>query len=123
MLDKFWSPGRARPRTALGAVLAAILATMFGVAAFSAPALAQGYPVPPGSIPQGPNQPAYPQPAYQQAPYQPPGGQPSPNQTPLNPATSNPVCVRLEGQLARRFSSALSAGEAKLAHALGASEL
>src|SRR5580704_8624514 len=100
MLDKFWSPGGTTPRTALGAALGAVLAAMFGAAAFAAPALAQGYPVPPGSIPQAPNQPAYPQPAYQQGPYQPPGGQPSPNQTPLNPATSNPVCVRLEGQLA-----------------------
>ena len=96
MLDKFWSPGRAGPQTMLGAMLGAML----GIVVLSAPALAQGYPVPPGSIPQAPNSPAYPQPAYQQAPYQPPAGQAAPNQTPLNPATSNPVCVRLEGQLA-----------------------
>jgi Protein of unknown function (DUF2865) len=82
----------------------AVLAAMFG-AAVSAPALAQGYPLPPAAIPQAPNQPAqYPQPAYQQAPYQQApyqrSAQPAPNQTPLNPATTNPVCVRLEGQLA-----------------------
>ena len=96
MLDKCWSLSGATPQTACGAMLAALL----GVASLSAPALAQGYPVPPASVPQAPNQPAYPQPAYQQAPYQPSAGQPAPNQTPLNPATSNPVCVRLEGQLA-----------------------
>ena len=83
-----------------------MLGAMFG-AALSAPALAQGYPVPPAAIPQAPNQPAqypqpapYPQPAYQQAPYQRSASQPAPNQTPLNPATTNPLCVRLEGQLA-----------------------
>jgi hypothetical protein len=95
MLDRFWSLGGATPQTAPGAMLGAML----GVVALSAPALAQGYPVPPGSVPQG--RPAqYSQPAYQQAQSQPPAGQPAPNQTPLNPATSNPVCVRLEGQLA-----------------------
>ncbi len=79
----------------------AVLGAMFGAAAWSAPALAQGYPVPPAAIPQAPNQPAqYPQPAYQQSPYQRSASQPAPNQTPLNPATTNPVCVRLEGQLA-----------------------
>ena len=96
MLDKF-APGR--PADGPRGRHAGAWRRMLGVGR-CAPALAQGYPVPPASIPQAPNQPAYPQPAYQQAPYQPPGGQPSPNQTPLNPATSNPVCVRLEGQLA-----------------------
>ena len=72
---------------------------MLGAAALSAPALAQGYPVPPAPVPQAPNQAQYQQPAYPQAPYQ-PSSAPPPNQTPLNPATTNPVCVRLEGQLA-----------------------
>jgi hypothetical protein len=97
MLNKLRSLGQARHQIRHRAMLGALL----GVAALSTPALAQGYPVPPAPIPQSPNQPAqYPQPAYQQAPYQPPAGQAAPNQTPLNPATSNPVCVRLEGQLA-----------------------
>jgi hypothetical protein len=76
----------------LGAVLGA------GLGAFAVPALAQGVlsaPVPsqpipaqPGpSVPPPPNQPA----PNQTAPYQPP-----PNTT----AASNPICARLEGQLA-----------------------
>jgi hypothetical protein len=93
MLNNLRSIGQARHRAVLGAVL--------GVVAFSTAAMAQGYPSPPAPIPQSPNQPAqYPQPAYQQAPYQPPAAQAAPNQTPLNPATTNPVCIRLEGQLA-----------------------
>jgi len=68
-----------------------MLGAALGVLAYSAPALAQGYPAPPAPIPPAP---------YQQAPYQPASGQSSTNQTPLNPATTNPVCVRLEGQLA-----------------------
>jgi len=61
-----------------------------------APALAQNYPVPPASIPQAPNQPA----PYQQSPYQPAANQPATGQPALNPARTNPVCIRLEGQLA-----------------------
>src|SRR5579863_5621346 len=84
MLNRLRGLGQARlHHTMLGAAL--------GVLAYSAPALAQGYPTPPAPIPPAP---------YQQAPYQPASGQSSTNQTPLNPATTNPVCVRLEGQLA-----------------------
>jgi hypothetical protein len=104
MLSKLRGLGQAGHDAMLGALLSA---------ACCAPALAQGYPVPPAAIPQAPNQAAqypqpvqypqpaqYPQSAYPQTPYQRSAGQPAPNQTPLNPATSNPVCVRLEGQLA-----------------------
>ena len=92
MLNKLRWLGQAGQQTRLGAIVGAML----GAAALAAPALAQGYLVPPAPIPQAPNQPAqYPQPAYK-----PSSAPPSPNQTPLNPATTNPVCVRLEGQLA-----------------------
>ncbi len=92
MLNKLRWLGQAKRHAVLGAVLVVIP---------SATVFAQNYPVPPAPAPQAPNQPAqYPQPAYQQAPYQSSSVQGSPNQTPLNPATTNPVCVRLEGQLA-----------------------
>ncbi len=96
MLNKLRWLGQAGRQTTMGAIVGAIVGAVVGAAALAAPALAQGYPVPPAPIPQAPNQPAqYPQPTYQ-----PSSAQPSPNQTPLNPATTNPVCVRLEGQLA-----------------------
>lgn len=92
MLNKLRWLGQAKRHAVLGAVL---------VVMPSATVFAQNYSVPPAPAPQAPNQPAqYPQPAYQQAPYQSSSVQGSPNQTPLNPATTNPVCVRLEGQLA-----------------------
>jgi hypothetical protein len=100
MLDKLRRLGQAGRQAAPGGIAAAIGGALVGAVALAAPALAQGYPVPPAAIPQAPNQAQYPQPAYPQAPYQPSSGSPPPNQTPLNPATSNPVCVRLEGQLA-----------------------
>jgi hypothetical protein len=96
MIGNTRSLGHAR-NLLLGAGLCAV----FG--AFTAPALAQGVlsaPVPPQpipaqpgpSLPSPPDQPAANQPAPNQAaPYQPP-----PNAT----AASNPICARLEGQLA-----------------------
>ena len=73
MSKKSCGLGQAGLQTTLGAML--------GVLALSAPALAQGVlmpPVPPKPIP----------------------AQSAPNQPALNPATTNAVCVRLEGQLA-----------------------
>jgi len=100
MLNKLGGLGPGK-RTAHASIIGGMLGATLGAVAVSTPAPAQGYPSPPASIPQAPDQPAqYRQPAYQQAPYQPSSGPPSPNQTPLNPATTNPVCVRLEGQLA-----------------------
>jgi len=78
---------------AFGAVLGALTSAM--------PAAAQNYPVPPASIPQAPNQPApYQQPQYQQSPYQQAPSHSPAAQPALNPARTNPICVRLEGQLA-----------------------
>ena len=78
---------------AFGAALGALTSAM--------PAVAQNYPVPPASIPQAPNQPApYQQPQYQQSPYQQAPSQSPAGQPALNPARTNPICVRLEGQLA-----------------------
>lgn len=68
--------------------------------------MAQNYPVPPASVPQAPNQPSpYQQPQYQQSQYQQPPYPQAPGQSPsaqpaMNPARTNPICVRLEGQLA-----------------------
>jgi Protein of unknown function (DUF2865) len=88
MLNELRGLGQAKLRIMLGAIL--------GELALPVAALAQGYPsmhspYQQAPYPQAPNQ----QTPYPQAPNQPPGNQPA-----LNPATSNPVCVRLEGQLA-----------------------
>jgi len=91
MLNNLCSLGRRRRHIAFGAAL--------GVLALATPARPQGYPTPPAPIPQAPGQPApYQQPQYQQSPYQPAANQPT--APGLNPARTNPVCVRLEGQLA-----------------------
>jgi len=88
MLNKLRSLGQAKLRIVLGAML--------GGLALPVAALAQGYPGAQSPYQQPPYTPASTQqPQYQQAP-----NQPAANQPPLNPATSNPVCVRLEGQLA-----------------------
>ena len=71
--------------------LQSALAATFGVLALCAPALAQGVLMPPVSPRPNPAQPA----ANPPAPYQPASNQPA-----LTPATTNPVCARLEGQLA-----------------------
>ena len=83
------------------------LAATLGVLTTAAPALAQNYPVPPAQVPQAANPPTgyqqppqYPQPQYQQPVYQPAANQPAAGQPALNPARTNPVCIRLEGQLA-----------------------
>jgi len=67
------------------------LAATFGVLALCAPVLAQGVLMPPVSPRPNPAQPA----ANPPPPYQPASNQPA-----LTPATTNPVCARLEGQLA-----------------------
>jgi hypothetical protein len=93
MHDELRRLGQATFRAAkLPMVLGAVLAAL----AWSAPASAQGYPSPPASIPQTSYRPA----ANQPAPYPQAANQPAANQPALNPATTNPVCVRLEGQLA-----------------------
>jgi Protein of unknown function (DUF2865) len=82
-------------------------AAVLGFLVSVTPAWAQNYPVPPAQIPQAANQPApYQQPQYPpqysspQPQYQPAANQPPPNQPALNPARTNPLCIRLEGQLA-----------------------
>ena len=91
MLNNLCSLGRRQRHIAFGAAL--------GVLALATPARPQGYPTPPAPIPQAPGQPApHQQPQYQQSPYQPAANQPT--APGLNPARTNPVCVRLEGQLA-----------------------
>jgi uncharacterized protein DUF2865 len=71
--------------------LQSIVGAMLGLLVLSAHALAQGVLMPPVS--------PRPYPA-QSAPNQPASSQPNSNQPALNPATTSPVCVRLEGQLA-----------------------
>jgi hypothetical protein len=76
-------------------------AVAVGILAAAPAALAQNYPVPPASIPQSPNQPVpNQQPQYQQPTSQPAANQPAAGQPALNPARTDPVCIRLEGQLA-----------------------
>jgi hypothetical protein len=83
---------------AFGAALGVLTAA---VPAIAQNYMAQNYPAPPASIPQAPNQPSpYQQPQYQQSPSQQAPSQSPVAQPALNPARTNPICVRLEGQLA-----------------------
>jgi len=71
--------------------LSSMLGATLAVLALSVPALAQGVLMPPGTARPVPSQPT---------PSSLPPSQPTPSQPALNPATTSPLCVRLEGQLA-----------------------
>ncbi|HYA06607.1 MAG TPA: DUF2865 domain-containing protein [Xanthobacteraceae bacterium] len=83
MIKKSRGAGLTGLQSALGAT--------FGVLALCVPVVAQGVLMPPVSPRPNPAQPA----ANPPPPYQPASNQPA-----LTPATTNPVCARLEGQLA-----------------------
>src|ERR1700722_3630612 len=92
MLNKFRGLSRVVPQGVLGAI--------FGSLACATAALAQGAPVQQQYLPP-PNQSAPSQSApNQSAPGQPAAGQPAASQPAGNQASSNPVCVRLQTQLA-----------------------
>ncbi|MGA7788402.1 MAG: DUF2865 domain-containing protein [Xanthobacteraceae bacterium] len=101
MFNRLRSLGHAGHQAALGATFSILassaLAQGYPPQAYPAQNYPpQGYPGPAAAVPQASNQPAPNQPTqYQRAQNQPSAIQPA-----LNPATSNPVCVRLEGQLA-----------------------
>jgi len=90
MIQKLRGLGQAGLQTTLGITL--------GMLALAGPAGAQGVLMPPVGPKPIPTQAAPSQPANQ--PTTQPTSQPPANQPALNPAVANPVCVRLEGQLA-----------------------
>jgi hypothetical protein len=103
---------RGHGHGAFRALLQGVAGTLAALA-FSAAAVAQqmpGPPVPPAPVP---NQPGFNQPALRPAaPVAPPANQPPAGQTTANQAPSNPVCVRLQSQLAMFDQGAAGAARA-----------